>query len=357
MATWKKVLLDGDAVGGTNLGSDNLTQSGTTRTFTLPNAGGDLIFRGEVGGATDLSMLQIKTNPTSSAVANSYVYARTLRIGGTSTTGALNFAGYHLPPHVSTDGGGKIMTTQAFTATSGATDFVTFDQWMQPFATTPPANSGWDSSSAVMDATDTNGSRDRLIYHEFSTDLYKPISVEELAKATGYMSTFNMVRESAWNSTNPLYTYFDFSNAFREGAGNHGDGFGYVTIDRGFLCGISFTAEVRGTKAPLKLYPLIGGEREWTIIFGGATYNWDDDENEIEISYGANSAAFVGISHTHIYTNPIPIAPGKSISLQGSFRYNENSGLQEGGQVKNITATLFIRNFDTTIAYPAVITE
>lgn len=168
MSSWKRVLTtdDLDAVSDTNLGSSNLSQTSTTRTYTLPDstAGSNLIFEGNCGG-NDENLLRIVADSNGASQSNSYVYSPSLRIGSFSLTGSQAANGYSLPQHSSSVGEGEIMVSSDFGSSNGSVSFKTFDEWVgSPLVASP---SGLSSNTMLSQAT-PNPTYDSVLVCDYS---------------------------------------------------------------------------------------------------------------------------------------------------------------------------------------------
>ena len=178
MSSWKRVLTtdDLDSVTNTNLATSNLSQTSSTRTYTLPLniSGSNLIFEGNCNGS-DENLLRIVADANSASQGNSYVYSPSFRIGSFSLTGAQNSNGYSLPQYSSAVGAGEIMVSSNFGSSTGSVSFKTFGAVLDP-----ATGAGLSSNSYLSANSVSYGSDSYLIYDQTGSGGLRHIRPYEL---------------------------------------------------------------------------------------------------------------------------------------------------------------------------------
>ena len=317
MPTWKKILTEDSPA--PNLGNSDLvmTGSGSTnlRTFDIASGAtsGALVFRGTYGDGSLKTFLRIETDNDQALTDQNYVYASTLRVGNFSINGTAAQPGYNLPLHDASAGAGKIIaTTGSWTSSEGQTDFVSFDQWMNPDYT----GKGF-TSEQPFSPTGAEPRLDKVIVWDNSDSAYKACAIRDLDSAIGrnYVFSYGRSAQGATSGTLAMRT------------ANGVEGTGYVTLHDSRIVGVSYAGVFSGLSAG---DTVSAGVR---IDINGSDSGFDVDQL-VNVSNGTHSGK-TGIS------SPISVNAGDRIDCKVDF-----SG-ESGGTVDEQSVVIYLDTHNT----------
>lgn len=235
MSTWKRVLTtdDTDSISDTNLATNDLAQSSSARSYTLPTSSvsSSLQFKGNVDGNTE-TMLRIECDSDQAEPTQSYVYTPRLTIGNYSLSGAGGANGYAMPQFASAVNEGEVMVSDNFDTNSGEMSFKTFDEWMN----CNPQGPGFQGSVEFQ----PNGCQPRADYMlawDDTVDQYQPIKLSELQKVMGYRTAYNFGRSGQVTA----------NGAVTMRTANGAEGAGVVIPENSRIVGVSWRGYLSNT--------------------------------------------------------------------------------------------------------------